>query len=299
MEGDSARTARYRLLQSWYRETVLRIRPGTYRPRGQRERQLGSLLLPDDVTGHPKSNFLDPRVEEYSSQRAALVRDEGGTLEEGRLRYNMLSSMPMCFNLFGMVRQSEAQLEFVRQLLDPTAAAVELVECEWTPREPESTIDDRTAFDAAIVTKHEDGSRHLLGIETKYTESFSPTRYGAADRDDAGKYSAIHESCGWFDPTAEASLTGSTTNQLWRNCLLAAASERSGEFDSAEVVVVALADDPGANKALRGVRTAMTNPERCRLLSLERIVASTSSISTLADWARLFDQRYIDLGPVA
>ena len=183
-------------------------------------------------------------------------------------------------------------------LLDPKATAVEHVECEWTPREPGSTINDRTAFDAAIVTRREDGCRHLIGIETKYTESFSPTRYGAPDRGDAGKYRSIHESCGWFEPGAERALTGSATNQLWRNCLLAAAAERSGEFDSAEVVVVALADDPGADKALKGVRATMTNPDRCRMLSLERIVDISSTIPALADWARMFDQRYIDLGPV-
>jgi hypothetical protein len=173
--GDDRRTAKYRLLQSWYRETVLDASPGFYTPRGLAERPLGSLLHRDEVAQWNGLNFLDPKIHAYAAQRARTVEDEHGTLDEYRLMHNMLSSMPMCFNLFGMVREiPEAQLSFVRSLFDPKATDVEMIECEWTPRLPEATINDRTAFDAAIITRRADGSRHLIGVETKYTESFSP-----------------------------------------------------------------------------------------------------------------------------
>lgn len=299
VEGDSSRRARYRLLQSWYREVVLGARPGTYTPRGRAERPCGSLLHPDDVAANPGLNFLDGRIESYVALRAQEVQDEGGTLEEHRLRHNMLSSMPLCFNLFGMLRaEPNSQLEVVRELFDPDASAVDEIECEWTPRHSDSTIHDRTAFDAAIVTRRADDTRHLIGVETKYTEPFSPTRYGAPDRQrDAGRYRDIHESSGWFDPDAHDSLTSSTTNQLWRNCLLAAAAERSGEFGSARVVVVALADDPTATRAVEATTGAMTDPTRCRSISLERIVATYGRIPALAGWAHRFEQRYLDLTP--
>jgi hypothetical protein len=81
----------------------------------------------------------------------------------------------------------------------------------------------------------------------------------------------VHETSGWFrDGTAD--LTGKATNQLWRNCLLAAAAELAGEYATASVVVVSLADDPGANTAIAGVTAAMTDPNRCRSVPLERIV---------------------------
>jgi hypothetical protein len=220
--SDSPRTARYRLLQSWYRESVLGARPGTYVPRGRSVGPCGSLLHPDDIAARPGINFLDPKVHSHAIQRTAEVRAEHGTLDDDRLRMNMLSSMPMCFNLFGMIRQSPAeQLRCVQQLFDPSANGVDLIECEWTPRSPASTTNDRSAFDAA-VTRRPDGSRHLIGIETKYTEPFSPTRYGAADRArDAGRYRDIHTRSGWFDPSSHDDLTSSGTNQLWRSCLLA------------------------------------------------------------------------------
>lgn len=300
VDSDSRRRARYRLLQSWYREVVLGARPGTYSPPGREPRPCGSLLHPDDVAARPDLNFLDERIETYVTSRAQQVQAEAGTLEEQRLRHNMLSSMPLCFNLFGMLRaEPDSQLEVVRELFDPEASEVEMIECEWTPRDPASTIHDRTAFDAAIVTRRADGTRHLVGAETKYTEPFSPTRYGAPDRrHDAGRYREIHASSGWFDPDAHDALTSSATNQLWRNCLLAAAAEQSGEFDSAAVVVVALADDRAAARAVQATTGAMIDPARCRSVSLEQIVASCARDPSLADWADRFEQRYLDLAPV-
>lgn len=298
--GDDPRTAKYRLLQSWYREEVLGARPGTYKPRGRPERPLGSLLHRDEVAQRNGLNFLDPKIHAYTAERAKAVGDENGTIDEYRLMHNMLSSMPMCFNLFGMVRETpDARLPFVTSLFDPEAIEVEMIECEWTPRLPEASISDRTAFDAAIITRRSDGSRHLIGVETKYTELFSPTRYGAPDRRrDAGRYRDVHVSSGWFDPSSHDRLTASPTNQLWRNCLLAAAAERAGEFDTANVAVVALGDDPGATKAIAGVTEAMTDPSRCHLVSLEQITSVSKKVPQLAEWSCEFERRYLDLGRV-
>jgi hypothetical protein len=102
------------------------------------------------------------------------VQREGGSLEPVRLFHNMLSSMPLCFNVFGMIRETpDAQLEFVRQLFDRQRSRSN----DRVRVDPGCGLGDRTAFDAAIVTRHADGSTHLIGIETKYTESFSPTEY--------------------------------------------------------------------------------------------------------------------------
>jgi len=141
-------------------------------------------------------------------------------------------------------------------------------------------------------------SSHLVGVETKYTEPFSRTRYGAADRKDAGRYRTVLDGCGWFTPESHDRLTASSTNQLWRNCLLAAAAERSGEFASASVVVVALKDDRSAAYAISGIIQSMTEPSRCRMVWLEKIVDVSRTIPSLAEWADEFDRRYLDLAPL-
>src|SRR4029453_14672485 len=90
--SDSRRRAQYRALQSWYRETELHARPG----RHWSGRLVGS-LLPAELE-RAGLNFLDEEIAGYAEQRAAEVVREGGTLDRNRLRRNMLSSMPLCFN---------------------------------------------------------------------------------------------------------------------------------------------------------------------------------------------------------
>ena len=89
--------------------------PGTGRKSWERYRHLQTSRssgasawkppAPREVAQRNGLNFLDPRIHAYTAERAKAVGDENGTLHEYRLMHNMLSSMPMCFNLFGMVRR--------------------------------------------------------------------------------------------------------------------------------------------------------------------------------------------------
>ena len=108
----------------------------------------------------------------------------------------------------------------------------------------------------------------------------------------------VHKSSGWFRNGTATDLTGKVTNQLWRNCLLAAAVELAAEYTTAKVIVVSLADDPGAEWAIAGVATAMTDPARCRSVPLEQIVEVSKHIAPLEAWASEFERRYIDLSSI-
>jgi len=64
----------------------------------------------------------------------------------------MLSSMPACFNMFGALSGHPEFLDLVRATLDPEAADVVRVECEWAPP-PTDALNDKTAFDAVVVVR--------------------------------------------------------------------------------------------------------------------------------------------------
>src|SRR3954470_25009036 len=96
--SDSRRTARYRLLQSWYREQVLHAEYGEYRGNGG-TRPLGSLLALHDVVERPRLNFLSQNAAAYALDRAECVQSSGGAVDKARLAPNMLSSMPMTFSI--------------------------------------------------------------------------------------------------------------------------------------------------------------------------------------------------------
>ena len=303
--GEPSRIARYRRLQSWYREVQLGAEPGPYptrvtngveQPSGKLG--LGSLLRVGDVTAQPDLNFIDPAAFEHAQRRIAEVPGENGSLEAGRLQHNLLSSMPLCFNLFGAlgaVDRRRAFLALFKHLFDPAATSITRVICEWAPTESQGNLKDRTAFDAVVFYERSDGPA-FIGIETKYTEPFSQK---TSVLNAKPRYEEVTRTCGWFDdPTgAPARLNTPTANQLWRNLLLAGALDVGGGEGRGGVAVVALAGDPGAAKAVAAVSAELRSDakDRLRSVSFEAIIEAVPDVAPdLNGWARRFQRRYLD-----
>ncbi|OWY61445.1 hypothetical protein B7486_63745, partial [cyanobacterium TDX16] len=213
--------AKRRRLQSWWREHELGASPGLL---AGRRFPVGNQLDPEAVALVPDLNFLTKAAYEHALERVDAVHAEAGTIEADRLFRNLLSSMPMCFNVFGSLRASmPAFTTLFQQVFVPEieVASVEKVVCEWAPRPKRSFLDDNTAFDAAIWFTDGDGRRCLLGVEAKYTDSFSERTY------DDGQYRTVTAESGWFvvEGTFDQLKRSKTSNQLWRNMLLAASME--------------------------------------------------------------------------
>ena len=243
--SDTKWRAQYRALQSWYREVVLDVPPGLKSP----GRLVGSMLPAEAVEVRPGLNFLTPEIAAYVDRRIPEVQAADGTIEVDRLRRNMLSSMPLCFNLFGHLRGAQRPAaEVLSSLLKLEIEEIERIEVEWAPPAAEH-LGDRTAFDAFIEYRTHDGARGFLGIETKYTEPFSQTVY------ESERYRAVTEApTSGFKPGAYDRLIGPDTNQLWRNALLALSLRAKGVYAHGHVLVVACRGDAGAAKALKGLR---------------------------------------------
>lgn len=285
--SDSARTARYRRLQSWYREVQLGVdRPGI----GANRRPVASMLPTDVVAAQPDLNFVVPAAYEHAERRIREVRAEGGTLEEDRLRRNLLSSMPLCFNIFGALGGHRAFLDLLRRLIDPAASRIDDVVCESAPRPAGRYLGDRSAFDALVTYDHLTAGRRFLGVETKYTEPFSPTVYPSPT------YGQVAEACGWFTDGATAPLLAAPTNQLFRTLLLAAAFERTDAYERGEILLLTLADDVRAQQAVAVVRTHLLDQGRLHHVTYEQLVdvARTVGDPYLAGWADRFALRYLD-----
>lgn len=283
--NETARIAKYRRHQSWYRECVLQAAPGkfmTYDP-------LGSYLHEEAASANPSLNFLTAEAEAHAVERAAVVKAEGGALDPVRLRRNLLSSMPLCFNLFGSLRGEPAFLTLFQRVFDPAATRIVDVICEYAPQPPEAYLADRTAFDAVVFYETADGPR-FMGIETKYTEPFSAKEYPVSER-----YGTVSANSGWFvdGENAPSVLKGSKSNQLWRNLMLAASVELSGGNGHGSVAVVALEDDPGATKAITILRDHLVDQDRLVWAPIEGLLDAADSIPELAEWSLAFRLRYV------
>jgi hypothetical protein len=283
VDSDDKRVARYRRHQSRYRERHLQVPPGP-RPQSSSLR-VGNTLDPASVAANPQLNFVNEAAYEHAIRRSLEVQQEGGSLEPDRLFHNLMSSMTMCFNLFGAIGAAPGFRDVVRALLDPAAVRIDDVVCEVKPTD---ALGDRTAFDALVRYRATDGGERFVGIETKYTEPFSQHEY------DRETYRSVTEGCGWFVADAACALKGAMTNQLWRGLMLAALTE-DATGTTGRYVVLTPADDQGARNSVDNVKSWLRDPRRLDLVTLEQVVeaARARRDDRLAAWAGTFERRYL------
>lgn len=236
-----------------------------------------------------------------SSLAAAMwrVRPENAeyaqTLDDGRLFCDLLSSMPMCFNLFGPLwaapRLATAVVHRWFPDLCPADAEV-TVRFEWSPGRRDSTwLGDRTAFDVALeITTGP--LRRLVGIETKYHEHASPS----ARRDELKReYARVSEAARLFraDDWWEQ-VDGSPLEQVWRDHLLALACEQTKTFDQAIYVLVAPSANPVWSETVDRYRSAL-RPEARASISFRSLDDLVDTVADLLPHTDDFRARYLDV----
>ena len=99
-----------------------------------------------------------------------------GIINEDRLRRILLSSQPLCFNLFGYLSKVDknALLPWVRTYA-PRATSISRIWLEYAPTAEDLGGDPLggSAFDAFVEYLLPDESRGFIGIETKYHENLA------------------------------------------------------------------------------------------------------------------------------
>lgn len=283
--GDNAWRAGLRLQQAWWREERLGLSPGPIRKSGGR--QVVS-MLPLDVGYRP--NLMTPEAERSAIKAKQLLRDERrpGLIQEDRLWRNLLSSQPLCFNLFGHLSESQETLLPWVQSLVPAATAVTDVRLEWAPAA--GTLGG-SAFDAFVEFALDKGnSRGFLGIECKYAEDLKESQRKPA----ADKFVMATQGPGW-QPDAAPALDVHGLRQLWYNQLLTQMVSTANSYEVGLGVVVACQADASAQQAVAKVRTQLTDAETLVFSSLESLVASVEGQDK---WRRDFNERYLDFTPI-
>jgi hypothetical protein len=289
--GDSAFTARMRFHQSHYRATVLGA-PFGHGPNAGDSSRYGNML--DPVSAQAGLNYLSPLIFAKVKDRLAAG---GGVVEPYRVLHNMLSSQPMCFNLFGpLVDAPERASRLLGALVGTDLARVTQVAIEWAPAPAYEYLDDRTAFDAFFEYERHDGTRVAVGVETKLTDSFSQKPY------DGEKYRRwMRGAASPFREEAHAEVASARYNQLWRNHLLAIAARDHGSarYSAARSVVVHHPLDHHGAHVVAGYQTLLQPGDRTfAAWPLDKVVEAFKRAAVGADeqaWLAAFRARYLDL----
>lgn len=210
------------------------------RPSEGKPSQLLGSRLPYDFARESGANLLTQGA--VDAVRARLSNPEPHqTLREDRLWADLLSSMPMCFNLFGDLRgDHDLATDVLKAWMPDTPGTVSDVRFEWSPgRRDETYLGNRTAFDVAFILDLPNGEHGVVGVETKYHEHARVEAPPHAE-DRMPRYRAVTEAAACFVDGWEEAIVGHDLQQIWLDHLLALAMlhHEADEWSWARFVLV-------------------------------------------------------------
>lgn len=283
--SDTKARRRIRLHQSWYKERVLGVPYGTG-PNAKSTTKYGNMLT--EESANAGLNFLTPAIFDLARRR---IR-RGGGVEPFRLLRNMLSSQPMCFNLFGeLALDLGLATRLSRALWGCGIAQVKRVCLEWAPEPVAEYLNDHTAFDAFIEYRTANGRRGFVGIETKLTEPFSPNRY---NRYEYRRWMKDEDSP-WRPEASNCDADKAAYNQLWRDHLLAWSMlwHRDRDYDEGRLCVIYHPEDYPCKRTIQDYHHLLRSNTTFMSVDLGEVCECWQPLA--GPWLKDFKRRYLAL----
>jgi hypothetical protein len=282
---DNTFQRRARLLQALWREDM--GHPIGVKRSGE---LLGSMLaMPYAVT--TGATFLTENIRAAARGEAdASKAGSGQVIEEARFYANLLSSQPLCFNLFAEL-QADVDLagRVMRSLLPKHVANVTAVRFEHAPdRGNLQYTGDRSAFDVFVEHTTPGGGRGFVGIEVKYHEDLNVKPAPHRPR-----YDEVAAAMRCFKGDRLAAFKEKPLEQLWRDHMLAGSMLMNDErWSSGLYVFLYPEDNTSCRKAVTSYGDGLSDTSTFAAITLET-VATTLARETAAPWVTALRDRYL------
>lgn len=290
---DTRFRAAARLLQSLWRERRDLV-AGHYADRGGKKRRLGNLLTSSDAcTG---ANFLSADI--FGQVRCDLAyREPGALIDQERMFANLLSSMPLAFNLLVPLKKDKALARRVFAKLAPgVAKRVTHLQFEHSPGRGDPTFTaDGTAFDAFVSSVGPDGSKTFIAIEMKYAEGMTEPEPRLRPR-----YDELSCTSGLYAEPDSDALRRNPLQQFWRQHMLAQAMVDCGLYDSGVFMLVAPRQNRDVQRAATRYASNLTpSDDKVSFINVELEDAIEAvRAAGAAEHACALYERYCNFAPV-
>ena len=241
------------------------------------------------------ANYLSPTIREVVRQEVENpIIAKGKLYGRPRIYNNLLSSQPLCFNLFAKLKRD---LVLASQVLSNISggriAEVTAIEFEHSPgRSDERYTGDRSAFDVYVTYLTTDGGRGFIGVEVKYHE-------GLADpvAEHRHRYDEVATLMGCFSEPFGAQLTQKPLQQIWRDHLLVGAHRIVDSFEDGFFVFLYPEGNSACANAVQSYTECLREHSTFVSWTLEQLADSLSEHSS-AQWITDFKTRYLDFSQV-
>jgi len=278
---------RARVLQSLWREEMgfpIGQHKGSSGPR-----PLGS-RLPMSWAQETLSNFITEPVREVVRAEVLGPKASRGKLyKKPRIFEDLLSSQPLCFNLFGELKLDlELASRVIADISGGRFTKVTGIDFEYSPgRRDPRYLNDRSAFDVFLRCMNESGEPCFVAVEVKYHENLAGT---------AGKhrkrYDEVADLMGCFKDDRTI-LRRSPIQQIWRDHLLAGITLIQDGYRDGLFVMLYPAENEHVFNAVSAYTAQLTNRDTFAAWTLEQFIDALHRHSDAA-WIDAFENRYLN-----
>ena len=275
---------RARLLQSVWREAA-GLKAGEYRSKTRGAR----LVMPEAAV--TLANYLTENIRAVVRREVEdPSRSRGKLYGKPRIYDNLLSSQPLCFNLFAELSIDLALASGVFQdLTNGRVREVLAIDFEHSPgRGDPRYTGDRSAFDVYVSFLNARNQPGFIGIEVKYHENLQDEV--SAHR---ARYDQIAAEMGCFHEDKLATLKRKPLQQIWRDHLLVGAHQFVDAYADALFVFLYPEENTACAQAVQAYECCLNDNNTFEGWTLERVVSRLSAHSE-AEWIQAFRSRYLD-----
>lgn len=255
---------------------------------GSDGKYLGS-RLPEEEAKETLNNYLTERIRTVVRHEVDSPESESDKLfAKPRIYNDLLSSQPLCFNLFGELTYNLAlATAIVQEMSMGRFCKVTKIQFEMSPgRGDNRFLGDRSAFDVLLECETATGGRGFIGIEVKYHENLigKPGRHRV-------RYDEVANEMKCF-PADHSVFMVSPLQQLWRDHLLSGILKIKNNYEDALFIVLYPKDNGHVAEAVKGYRADLIQTESFDAWTLEEFVVMLKKYSD-ANWIDLFYNRYL------
>ncbi len=285
VDGSAKFQKRARLLQSMWRadqEYPMGTKDTSPEP-------LGS-MLPMPWAEETLANFLTPSIQQVVIEEVRGEKREKVQLyKEPRIFNNLLSSQPLCFNLFGEIaRDMSLASKAFRELTNGYLYEVTDFRFEFSPgRSDPKYLGDGTSFDVFVSGNSQSGEMVFLGIEVKYHENLKKWKKALKER-----YDEVANAMNCFSGGDYKVLRTTPLVQMWRDHLLAGSMLLNGDFDKGMFIFLYPKDNIDCSDVADKYLSHLSDTSTFQAWTMEDVFDVLSKLAP-ENWSDVFFDRYL------
>lgn len=222
------------------------------------------------------------------------VKSAARVYREPRIFNNLLSSQPLCFNLFSELQRDLGLASRVfGSLLGQCELSVDAIEFEYSPgRGNPRFTSDGTAFDVFVSYTIQGRCKGFVGIEVKYAENLEVE--GALMRP---RYEEVADAMDVFIADARERLRRPPLEQFWRDHLLAGSLvlDVDSGFEHGAYAIVFPRGNTVVGAAVDAYRDCLRDHGVIRSWSLELVLDAIQQAGG-GEWVLELRERYVSGG---